>query len=82
MSEIITSECKAMSTREIAELTGKEHKHVLRDAETMLAELSLPIDGYAQNTPKTAKLTGNLAFRRICPSPWCRVTRSPCGIAL
>lgn len=30
-----------MSTREIAELTGKEHKNVLRDADKMLEELGI-----------------------------------------
>jgi anti-repressor protein len=38
-----------MTTREMASLTGKEHKHVLRDAEAMLAALSLDVAGYAQN---------------------------------
>lgn len=38
-----------MTSREIAELTGKEHKHVLRDARALLVELSLSEVGYAQN---------------------------------
>lgn len=38
-----------MSTREIAELTGKEHKHVLRDAEVVLAQLKLDVGGYVRN---------------------------------
>lgn len=37
-----------MSSREIAELTGKEHKHVKRDCEVMFAELEIDLNGYAQ----------------------------------
>ena len=59
-----------MSTVEIAELTGKEHKHVLRDAEVMLTQLqkdrsifgSIFFDGYGRpqpclNLPKLECLT-------------------------
>lgn len=38
-----------MTSREIAELTGKEHKHVLRDARALLVELGQAEEGYAQN---------------------------------
>lgn len=38
-----------MSTRLIAELTGKEHRHVLRDCLIMFDELGLDSKGYAQN---------------------------------
>lgn len=37
-----------MTTREIADLTGKEHKHVLRDARALLSELELEEERYAQ----------------------------------
>lgn len=37
-----------MTTREIADVTGKEHKHVLRDAEAMLSTLGAPVGGYVQ----------------------------------
>lgn len=38
-----------MSSREIAELTGREHKHVMRDIRLMLVNLGKPATEYAQN---------------------------------
>ena len=48
-----------MTSREIAELTGKEHKHVMRDIETMLNELQIDrpsfglmyLDSYGRSQP-------------------------------
>jgi phage antirepressor YoqD-like protein len=37
-----------MSSRDIAELTGKEHRHVVRDIEVMFQGLELGPEGYAQ----------------------------------
>lgn len=45
----LTTPVLTMSSRVIAELTGKEHKHVLRDCLTMLDELGLDPKGYAQD---------------------------------
>lgn len=39
---------KRMSHREVAELTGKEARHVKRDCEVMFVELGLDLEGYAQ----------------------------------
>ena len=45
----LTAPVLTMSSRDIAELTGKEHKHVLRDCLTMFEELDLDPMGYAQD---------------------------------
>lgn len=37
-----------MSSREIAELCDKQHKHILRDVKLMLEQIGLPEEGYAQ----------------------------------
>lgn len=49
MNQLINQSIKTMSSREIAELTGKEHKHVMRDCLNMFNELDLNHIGYAQN---------------------------------
>lgn len=62
-----------MSSREIAELTQKEHRHVVRDIETMFERLEINAEGYAhfwthpQNgqTYREFKLTEDLTLTLI-----------------
>lgn len=55
MNEIVNvNEVQTMSSREIAELTGKRHNHILRDIENMLKALNLeqsPFLGFVNDGP-------------------------------
>ena len=44
LSTITNSDSVTMSSREIAELTGKEHKHVMRDIRKMFSDVKLSED--------------------------------------
>lgn len=49
-----TNEVQTMTSREIAELTGKEHKHVMRDIDRMLAELDVEQGPFLDFVPEGA----------------------------
>lgn len=50
LKEIQTSPALGrMKTREIASLTGKEHRNVMRDAQVMFKQLEMDDSGYAQS---------------------------------
>lgn len=61
---LIQSTSQTMSSREIAELTGKEHKHVRRDIMSMLDDLKISDEGWSifGLTLKTSKNTKNIGL--------------------
>lgn len=60
-SLISTAEVKTMSSREIAELTGKEHKHIIRDIRTIIEQLK---DGPNLDHEEFQSLTDNRGEQR------------------
>lgn len=62
----LTIPLRTMSSREIAELTGKRHDHVLRDARVMLVELhgegGLPRFGATHTDPQNGQTYPMLAL--------------------
>ena len=53
MFDITTTNALTMSSREIAELTGKEHKNVLADIRKMLDELDMTSAQFSADLPDT-----------------------------
>lgn len=51
LANVVNSSVVTMSSREIAELTGKEHKNVLADIRKMLQDLELTLADFSANLP-------------------------------
>lgn len=58
----IAAASSTMTSREIAELTGKEHFHVIRDIRTMLAELDHPVLDHVQETKDARGYTAHFSL--------------------
>ena len=52
------AEVRTMTSREIAELTGKEHRNVLADIRKMLADLGLTSAGFSVDLPDSYSPVG------------------------
>jgi phage antirepressor YoqD-like protein len=51
MTDLAIANKATMSSREIAELTGKDHKHVLQDVRNMLDQLGMTLAEFSANLP-------------------------------
>lgn len=71
---VLTSSVLAMSTKEISDLTGKRHDHVLRDTKVMLAGI------YGEEVcPSFEKHSPNLGNEQVQGVTWtrCLSTHTP-----
>lgn len=59
MNEIVISEQATMSSKEIAELTGKRHDHVLRDIDKMFSDLEISNSPFLGNAPNLKNQFGD-----------------------
>lgn len=89
----VLGDALTMSSREIAELTGKEHKHIIRDIRVLLAELDGPdldhvrteqdVRGYTAciHLPKDLTLTlvsgYNVRLRHVIIKRWQELETAP-----
>ena len=69
MNELSIGSKETMTSREIAEVTGKEHKNVMRDIDVLLEQgvdrLNFELTSYIDSCNRKQQMLKRLCFKRV-----------------